>query len=164
MFYSQLGVSHKMNIEFRMTFNSLRPYDAIWPHGTRSTLVQVMACCLTAPSHYLNQCWLIIGEVPWDSSQGIILRWCEDTNQSTRLKIAVLKWHLGLPWANELSNIYEGKPPLSYFTSSYRVSSVGKYGGCYRCDWIGCYAWRSINILIQTIFNRNILDYVLWMW
>ena len=23
-----------------------------------STLAQVMACCLTAPSHYLNQCWL----------------------------------------------------------------------------------------------------------
>ena len=24
-----------------------------------------MACCLMAPSHYMNQCWLIIGEVPW---------------------------------------------------------------------------------------------------
>ena len=23
----------------------------------KSTLVQVMACCLTAPSHYLSQCW-----------------------------------------------------------------------------------------------------------
>ena len=28
-----------------------------------STLVQVMACCLMATSHYLNQCWLIISEV-----------------------------------------------------------------------------------------------------
>ena len=25
-----------------------------------STLAQVMACCLTAPSHYLNQCWPVI--------------------------------------------------------------------------------------------------------
>ena len=24
-----------------------------------------MACCLTAPSHCLNQCWLIINGVPW---------------------------------------------------------------------------------------------------
>ena len=32
-------------------------------------------------NHYLNQSWLIIGEVPWHSSQGIILRRCEDTNQ-----------------------------------------------------------------------------------
>ena len=33
--------------------------DTIWWHGSESTLAQVMACCLTAPSHYLNQCWLI---------------------------------------------------------------------------------------------------------
>ena len=61
--------------------HSLGPGDAIWRHGTRSTLAQVMACCLLAPSHYLKQCWLIIGEVLWHSSQGIILTWCEDTNQ-----------------------------------------------------------------------------------
>ena len=40
--------------------NSLWPSDAIWRQGSRSTLVQVMACCLMTPSHYLNQCWLII--------------------------------------------------------------------------------------------------------
>ena len=61
--------------------NSLWPGDAIWRHGTRSTLAQVMVCCLTAPSHYLNQCWLVISEVPWYSSQGIIIRWCEDANR-----------------------------------------------------------------------------------
>ena len=33
------------------------PY--IWCHRSGSTLVQVMAYCLTAPSHYLNECWLI---------------------------------------------------------------------------------------------------------
>ena len=37
------------------------PY--IWRHRSGSTLAQVMACCPTAPSHYLNQCWLIICEV-----------------------------------------------------------------------------------------------------
>ena len=54
-----------------------------------STLVQVMACCLTAPSHYLNQCWLIISKVLWHSSEDIIMRRFEDTN---------------LPGANELNN------------------------------------------------------------
>ena len=39
--------------------NSLWHSDTIWQHRSRSTLAQVMACCLTAPSHYLNQCWLI---------------------------------------------------------------------------------------------------------
>ena len=27
-----------------------------------------MACCLTAPSHYLNQCWLISSDFLWQSS------------------------------------------------------------------------------------------------
>ena len=35
-----------------------------------STLVQVTACCLTAPSHYLHQCWLTISEILCHSSQG----------------------------------------------------------------------------------------------
>ena len=39
------------------------PSAAIWPQSFRSTLARVMACCLTAPSHYLNQCWLIISEI-----------------------------------------------------------------------------------------------------
>ena len=47
--------------------NSLWPSDVIWRQGSRSTLAQVMACCLTAPSHYLNQCWLMISEVFWHS-------------------------------------------------------------------------------------------------
>ena len=63
-------------------FNSLWPSDAIWRQGSRSKLVQVMACCLTAPRHYLNQCWLIIRKVLWHSwLEGIITRRSEDTNQ-----------------------------------------------------------------------------------
>ena len=49
-------------------FNSLRPSDAIWRQWFWTTLAQVMACCLTAPSHYLNQCWLIIRRVLWHTS------------------------------------------------------------------------------------------------
>ena len=36
------------------------------PYGTiklPSTMVQVMTCYLMAPSHYLNQSWLLLGEV-----------------------------------------------------------------------------------------------------
>ena len=49
--------------------NSLWPSGTIWWHKSGSTLAQVIACCLTAPSHYLNQCWLIIGKVQWHSSE-----------------------------------------------------------------------------------------------
>ena len=44
------------------SFSSLWPSDAIRRHR--------MACCLTASSHYLNQCWLIINEVLRNSSEG----------------------------------------------------------------------------------------------
>ena len=52
--YSTMWVGH---------FNSLWPRDAIWRHSSGSTLVQVMTCCLTTPTNYLNQilCWHIIG-------------------------------------------------------------------------------------------------------
>ena len=36
--------------------NTLWPSDTIWRQRSGSTLAQVMACCLTAPIHYLNQC------------------------------------------------------------------------------------------------------------
>ena len=43
--------------------------DAIWRHWSDSTLGQVMAWCLMAPSHYLNQCWLISKKVQWHLSE-----------------------------------------------------------------------------------------------
>ena len=40
--------------------NSLWPSDIIWCHRSGSTLTQVMACCLMAPSHYLKPCWSLV--------------------------------------------------------------------------------------------------------
>ena len=49
--------------------NSLRPSDTIWRHQSRSTFAHVTPCCLTAPSHYVNQCWLQTSEVLWHSHE-----------------------------------------------------------------------------------------------
>ena len=54
--------------------NSLWPNDAIWRHRSWSTLAQVMACCLMAPSHYLNQCWAIFSKVQWHSNESNLTR------------------------------------------------------------------------------------------
>ena len=41
--------------------NPFWPGDAIWGQRSWPKLFQVvMACCLTAPSHYLNQCWFTL--------------------------------------------------------------------------------------------------------
>ena len=42
-----------------------------------------MARCLTAPSHYLYQCWLIISKVHWHSHEGNFTR---DTSAINKLK------------------------------------------------------------------------------
>ena len=62
-----------------------------------------MACCLTAPSHYLNQCWLIISEVLWHSPKGNfkgnaqnINPWYEflvDSNSNSLLYQQPPTWH-----------------------------------------------------------------------
>ena len=70
-----------------VAFNSLWPSDTMWWHRSGSTLVQVMACYLTAPSHYLNQCWLIIKGL-WHLFEGITIRGSEDTDQYRK------KWKL----------------------------------------------------------------------
>ena len=73
--------------EANMLVNSLWPCDVIWRHWSRLTLAQGMACCLTASSHYLNQCWLIINDILWHSPEGNwtgnaqeIYIWCEFKN------------------------------------------------------------------------------------
>ena len=60
--------------------NSLWPNDTIWRQRSGSTLAQVMACCLTAPSNHLNQCRHIIKDLKIPINK-------------TRLKIEFLKSH-----------------------------------------------------------------------
>ena len=52
------------------------PSDPIWWYRSGSTLVQVMPCCLTAPSLYLNQCWLTMSEAHW---QSLMVNFTRDT-------------------------------------------------------------------------------------
>ena len=88
--------SNFRNFNFRNLFDNkfffsqflihLWPSDAIWRHRSGSTLAQVMACCLMALSHYLNQCWLTISKVPWHSPEGISIRSSADTCQRNKIE------------------------------------------------------------------------------
>ena len=98
---------------FKYHLNSLWPSDVIWRQGSRSILAQVMACCLTAPSHYLNQCWLIICKVQWHSSEGNFAKDASGTNHWNKLKkITYIKFRSNLPGANESkSNLWSVMRP-----------------------------------------------------
>ena len=82
--------------------NSFKPSDAIWRQRTGSTLAQVMACCLTAPSHYLNQCWLIISKVLWRSCEDNFTRDTSAINHHNKLENYFSKFFSNLLAANEL--------------------------------------------------------------
>ena len=125
--------------------NSLWPGDAIWRHVTRSTLDQVMACCLTAPS--LNQCWLIMGEAPWHSSQDIILIRCEDTNQQNKIENCNFKWYPGhneckrrhcTVYGNTIAtvflDIFFKLKEFHWFKSSYPFSPLFNHSGPSPCS------------------------------
>ena len=105
-------------------FNSLGAHDAIWRWRSRSTLVQVMACCLMAPSQYLNQCWLIISKVLRHSSEDIIMRRFEDTNQESKIEDDIFKITLRSPrgqWVDTLHMVLNNSDYLLTACSSLQT-------------------------------------------
>ena len=85
------------------SFDSLWLSDAIWQHRTWSTLVQEMAWCRQATSHYLNQCCLIIHQVLWHSLEG---KYIGTAIIDMSLKCTDLRLQPHLPGAIELKNWY----------------------------------------------------------
>ena len=64
--FSEQGILPGISIDCSYILGTTELIVAWWLHmatqRSGSTLAQVMACCLTTPSHYLNQWWLIISE------------------------------------------------------------------------------------------------------
>ena len=112
--------------------NSLWPSDTIWRHTSRSTLAQVMACCLMAPSHYLNQCWIIISKVQWHSSECNLEEMPQPSVTEISFKITYLRFCSNLPGANE----------LRYHSLNSPCASV--WAGGHPCDtWAGNVTFQS---------------------
>ena len=53
------GLIFLMCTVIRAWLNLLWSDDAMWWHRSESTLAQAIDCCLKAPDHYMDQCWLI---------------------------------------------------------------------------------------------------------
>ena len=85
----------KQNVDFS---------DAIWRHRSGSTLAKVMACYLTAPSHYLNQCWLLISEVLWHSPESNFTASAQTTLLYSEFEDYTFKINATFPRANELTH------------------------------------------------------------
>ena len=85
--------------EYLLT-NSSWHSNAFWP-----TLDQVMACCLTASSYYLNQCWLITSQLLWHSSEGKLTQeMLKITILAMGLNIITLRLQSHFPYSNASEN------------------------------------------------------------
>ena len=91
-----------VNRSYENMINSFWPSNTILRKRSGSTLAQVMACCLTTPSHYLNQCRLIMNEDLWQSPDGNFTRGTQAIYWGYHLEIACPKFHSNLQGANEL--------------------------------------------------------------
>ena len=108
MFESKLQVTYLCKIHKyhgrhpwnKALLNSLWPIGAIWWYRTWLTLVQGMTHCLMAPSHCLNQYWLIMRGILWHSLLGSFIE--KDTRPWNVFKNTDFKLQLDLPGAIEL--------------------------------------------------------------
>ena len=72
--HDHLPCSSNVNI-FCYPINFLWPNDAIWQIRSGSILALLIACCLMAPSHYLNKCRLIISNKHCPHCEGNLTHW-----------------------------------------------------------------------------------------
>ena len=108
--------------------NSLWPGDATWQHRSGSTLAQVIAFCLMAPSYYLNQFLLIIKSVLWHSSGTIFTRNAHILYLIHNIysEIAFIELLPHFPGANELTYIHRYQYTHGFFQRNMNTN-------CHQC-------------------------------
>ena len=135
-----------------VSFNSLWPSDANWWQRFGSTLAQVMACCLVAPSHYLNQCWFIISEVQrhgtWKKFRERCpnhqsLKWTWNTNHSSK---SLLKSSRG-QWVNHCH--WEGVAVPLWAWWAALCKGFSMTCGFQKNNWVGCVKFIEIVWLLK---------------
>ena len=143
--------------------NSLRPSDAIWRHRSGSTLAQVMACCLTAPSHYLNQCWLIVSEVQWQSPGSNFTRDISVMNHKNYIENYLSKLSLKSPrgqWVNHLHGTETERLPMWL---PYNKSQLLTYWGLYKMvdilqtTFLNAFCWWGTTVFLVK-FHKNVFQ------
>ena len=133
--------------------NSLWPSDVIWRLRSGSILAQVMACCLTPPSHYLNQCWRTINMVHWHLYRAVSQEIPQPLTTKISLKITHLKFTLNLPGANELNWLLaiSGPDRPAVCTRGSHHNPAGSQASSlwqHFCDSLQC---RCMNIVLPQI-------------
>ena len=96
-----------------------------------------MACCLTASSHYMNQCCFLIRQVLWHSPEGNSTRKAQDINPWNEFKNCSIQITTASPKCQCVKNYYpmEGQPDMKI--------------------WLGLSALAQYNKIITTVRHRS---------
>ena len=98
-----------------------------------------MAWCLTAPSHYLNQCWLFIRS--WEALK----------IQTSKTRLKILKLCPDLPGANELIMLYPMKPACGFIMLCFVFLAPWDQGGFKNAyDLV---IWEPVNLHSSTKYT-----------
>ena len=90
-----------------------------------------MVCCLTAPSHHLNQCWLTISQVQWHSSECNFTRDTSAVCHWNKLEKYLSKIVFKSPRVNELiSNTNCTKKVYHLYPLFYHENSLEEPSKC----------------------------------
>ena len=129
-------------------FNSLGLSDTIWRQRTGSTLAQVMACCLPAPSHYLSQSWLIMNLMLWHPPENnfIGISNINSINDFANYNFKIITASPRGQWINIQAMQAELKTSLFYishhFPMSWWLHGQDNPAGALSVQWLGARLWH----------------------
>ena len=114
-----------------------------------------MACCLMAPSDYLNQCWLIISMVLWRSSEG-------NYHEESKIPHAICKYDLSCIHIYVFSFIYGN---LSYQVPYKITWTTQKWQDYSRCNTWELVPVNDVSFIGDVLFSLCWLCFcVLLLW
>ena len=128
--------------------NSLWPSDTIWRQRSGSTLAQVMACCLTAQGHYLNQYWLIVSNFHWHSYEGNLTQDTLAINQLYYLENYLSKFSFKSPRGQWVKCGYGTCYILTFISS---ITDIMQFCNNYAWNFVGFFAIRISFIYISAV-------------
>ena len=115
-------------------YQHISPIAAYMRQSIGSALVQIMACRIFAPSHYLNQCWV---NVNWTIRNKFQWNFNRNSNifiQGNVLKMSSEKWRPCCPegdelimtmfWSNYSLQIYSCNSPDNLFISLLHIVAI----------------------------------------
>ena len=129
--------------------------NTIWQPRYWSTLAQVMACCMTAPSHYLNQWWLIVCKVQWPFTWRQFHNHINHRNQLENMED--LKFDSHVPGAKELT-VYEMSLPKGNISTTPAMSASTVDGKCRNVSQNNSVCKALMHWLVRTCGTDGIIQ------